>query len=386
MITSVYLLGNHIQALGLSRLAANIGLEVVLFNDYGGSVTRFSNTCSKFYKYTDSNDLLKKLVGMGKGREKNALLVPTNDKLVRFLADNYDQLSELYYLSISCPDSVDISYNKRKTYLKARELGIPIPESYFPNNIEELKKLADQIQYPVIIKPAVMHTFHSQTGKKVFFCADKASLISNYNMILQYIPAEEVIVQQFLKGGAKSLYSFGTFCANGEVYAGFIANRIRQKPMDFGISTCFAKTVDVPEIEELATRFLKGTNYFGFAEVEFMYDDETNEYRLIEINPRTWKWHSIANILGINLLEMMVKYLQNEPVEKIISRKPNVGWIERLTDTYVVVGEVLKGKMPLSEYFSTLKMKKQSAVWSWKDPMPAVMYALLTPYLFIKRN
>jgi D-aspartate ligase len=384
MITSVYILGNHIQALGLSRLAAKIGIEVSLFNDYGGSVTRFSNTCSKFYRYTDLDDLLKKLLEMG--REKNALLVPTNDKLVRFLADNYDQLAEKYYLSISSPDSVDICYNKRKTYLKAKELGMPIPESYFPDNIEEVNLLADQIQYPVIIKPAVMHTFHSQTGKKVFFCTDKESLISNYNMILQYIPADEVIIQQFLKGGAKTLYSFGTFSANGDVYAGFIANRIRQKPMDFGISTCFAKTVDVPEIEKLAMIFLKGTNYFGFAEVEFMYDEETNEYRLIEINPRTWKWHSIADMLGINLLEMMIKYLHNQPVKKIISRKPNIGWIERLTDSYVVAGELLKGKMSLSEYFSTILMEKKSAVWSWRDPMPGIMYILLTPYLFIKRN
>jgi len=380
----LFILGNHIQALGVSRMAAAIGLEVTIYNGYGASVARFSNTCKRFILYKDKSHLLEML--LKETAERDTLLVATNDNLIGFMAAHYDLLAEKYYLSIPTPTVVDICYNKRLTYQKAMELGIPIPASYFPNTLPELTKLADEIDYPVIIKPAVMHTFHSATGKKVFFCKDKTELILHYQEILKIIPADEVIVQQFLTGGAKQLYSYGSFFAEGQPYGSFVANRIRQKPMDFGISTCFAHTVLNPELEQMAIQFLAAIDYFGMSEVEFMYDEKAKEFKLIEINPRTWKWHSLANKLGINLFEMMVNYLEKKPVQAKINDQANVAWVERVTDTYVVLNEILKGRMSLGAYWQTMRMPKESATWSRRDPLPAIMYVLMAPLLWVKRN
>jgi predicted ATP-grasp superfamily ATP-dependent carboligase len=266
------------------------------------------------------------------------------------------------------------------------ELGIPIPLSYFPDTISEIEELADNIIYPVVIKPAIMHTFHKKTGKKVFFCKTKEELLSYYNQIITIIPANEVIVQEFLSGGAKSLYSFGSFFAKGTVYGSFSANRIRQNPMDFGNSTTYAITVSKPDFETLAIKFLESIDYFGLSEVEFMEDPTTGQYKMLEINPRAWKWHSIANKLNINLLEMMVDFLNHKPVAINNDHQVGFAWIERITDTTVVLKEILKGKMKFSDYIASLKLKKESAVWSWNDPLPSIMYLILTPYLFIKRK
>jgi predicted ATP-grasp superfamily ATP-dependent carboligase len=316
---------------------------------------------------------------------KNTLLIATNDTLIDFLKINYKELSDLYYLSIPEPNIVDICYNKRTTYQKAIELGIPIPESHFPDSIEDIMKLAEQIKYPVILKPAIMHTFYKVTGTKVIFCKDKASLILNYAKIIQIIPPKEVIVQQFLKGGAKSLYSFGSFAANGKVYSNLSANRIRQNPMDFGNSTCFAITVKEPVFEELAIKFLYRINYFGMSEVEFMKDPETGTFKMLEINPRAWKWHSITNKLDINFLQEMVDYLDGKEVKSKKNDVIGIGWIERFTDFYISSNEILHNRLKFKDYWKTLKTPKESAVWSLNDPMPALMYILLLTYLFIKR-
>ena len=384
-IKKVFILGNHIQALGISRMAARIGLEVTLFNSYGLSITRFSNSCKHFIQYRDDEHLMSLLLG-GTQKQKDTLLLATNDWLIGLMSKHFAALSARYFMTIPTPDVVRICFNKRDTYRKAMELGVAIPETHFPDTAEEVKVLAAKLRFPVIIKPAVMFTFHKATGKKVFFCANADELLENYYAILKIIPPEEVIVQQFLKGGAKSLYSFGSFFAKGEVYGGFLANRIRQKPMDFGISTCYAKSVVNPELENMAIDFLKAIDYFGMSEVEFMQDPETNVFRLIEINPRSWKWHSISNKLGIDLFEMMVHYLEGKNVTKKLNRRVDVGWIERVTDTYVVLGELLRRRMAFSEYWRTLRLPKESAVWSWKDPLPAILYILLSPYLFIKRS
>ena len=355
-----------------------------MFSRYNISITRFSNTVTKFVLYKDDQDLYNKLCSLSKG-DRNTVLIPTNDMLVEFIHDHFDQLNLLYYLSTAAPEVLEICSNKKNTYNKANELNVPIPFSMFPENEEEVKKLAQNISYPVIIKPAVMFRLYKATGEKVFKCLNEEELIINYKKILKYIPQEEIIIQEIIKGGTKVLFSYGSFFAQGISYGNFITKRIRQKPMDFGISTSFAKTVLNKEIQNLAENFLKGINYFGLSEIEFMYDERTKEFKLLEINPRTWKWHSIANQLNINLFEMLINYFEGKENKIINNNLENIGWVERLTDTYVVLTEILKGQMSLKEYFKTMRYKKEYACWSWKDPLPAIMYLLLLPYLYFKR-
>jgi predicted ATP-grasp superfamily ATP-dependent carboligase len=64
--------------------------------------------------------------------------------------------------------------------------------------------------------------------------------------------------------------------------------------MDFGHATTYAVTVDIPELEILARRFLRAMGYYGLSEIEFMQDDRDGRYKLIEMNPRTWGWHTLG--------------------------------------------------------------------------------------------
>jgi len=385
MIKQIALLGNHIQSLGICRIVGRLGYPVVLYNSYKQSITRYSKYCSKFVLFSNHDDLLVKL-GTKESLDKTTLLIPTNDSLVGFIRDNYEFLNSRYFLSVASPDIIDFCSNKKNTYLKARELGIDIPTSYFPNNQEELLAIADELVYPVILKPAIMFTFFHATGKKALKCNNHQELIDNYALMQKYIPANETIVQEFLRGGAKNLFSYGSFFANKISYANFVVNRIRQKPMDFGISTSFAKTVINQQIQVSAEKFLEGINYFGISEVEFMYDTEQQKYKLLEINPRSWKWHSIANRLDINIFKLLIDYIENKQLTIHINNKENIAWIERLTDTYVSISEIAKGHLSLKEYLATLRLKKESACLSIDDPLPALMYILLAPYLFYKRS
>jgi predicted ATP-grasp superfamily ATP-dependent carboligase len=384
MITDIYILGNHIQGLGISRNVGRQNYRVTLFNKSSLSVARFSNTCKKFVKFKDTNNLLNILL-QDKIANKKALLIPTNDALVGFLSDNYEKLNEKYYLSIPPKEITEIAFNKRKTYQAAMDAGVPIPESHFPDTEEMLLKHSDTIKYPVIIKPAVMYNFYATSGKKVFLCNNKKDLIENYRKAIKIIPKEEVIVQEMLDGGAKNLFSFASYAKNGVVLGSFTANRIRQKPMDFGVATTFAVSVVNERVEKLAEKFLKAINYTGLSEVEFMYDAKTDDYKLIEINPRTWKWHSMANIIGINLIEMMIKDIQGKNIEKHRNTKEKLAWVEQLTDFFIVFTEILKGKMSFRDYYKTWKLKKEYATFDWRDPLPAIMYILLSPILYFKR-
>ncbi len=80
-----------------------------------------------------------------------------------------------------------------------------------------------------------------------------------------------------------------------------------------------------------------------------------------------------------------VPSLQKRP-KKIYADEKQVAWCERLTDWTVIAKEILHGRMTMKEVCASYKIKHESAVWSWNDPLPAIMYVLLSPILYIKRH
>jgi D-aspartate ligase len=382
MITTVCVLGDHIQSLGIVRTAGRLGYGVILMNDDKICISRFSKYCSRFIPFRTEDHLLSQLLKLP---NNGVLIMPTNDRLVKFVIDHYDVLISKFVLSTPDAKALEVCYNKKLTYQKALELNIPIPDSHFPETYEHLCRISETLSYPVIIKPAVMHRLYEKKGKKAYVCRNKAELLKNYIEATTIIDPSEIIVQKFIAGMARNLYSYCSFFADGKIYGGFCANRIRQKPMDFGIATTFAISVVNEQLCDNALSFLRGIDYFGLSEVEFMYDPDDGVYKLIEVNPRTWKWHSIANKLNINLIRMMIEYLNGNKTTIQVNRESNVGWIETVTDTYVVLGEILRGRMSLSHYLKSLKVKKEFACFDFHDPMPTISYIVLLPYLFFSR-
>lgn len=381
MIKQVIILGGHIQALGLARQTAKLGIPVILFIEDGYSVARYSRAVHKtvVFRAIDKLPLCLKQY-----EDTDTMLFPTADDYVEYLAEHYNELSKHFYVAIPDPETVALFGDKRKTYQFAEKLGIAHPHSWYPETLKDVEEIAKQTSYPIVVKPAVMYSFHKLFGKKAFRCDTKDELISKCEEINKKMPVSAIVIQEYLAGGAKTLYSFGTYAVNGEPKAWIMANRIRQNPMDFGNSTTFALTCNIPEIEKSARTILKQTKYTGLAEVEFMYDERTRAYKFLEINTRAWKWHSISMGLGFGFLSEWIHYLNGEKGD-FCHEHSQMAWVERLTDFTIILKERIKGRMKLSDAVKSYKRKKVSAVWSWCDPIPAVMYLLLSPILYIKR-
>ena len=153
------------------------------------------------------------------------------------------------------------------------------------------------------------------------------------------------------------------------------------------------------------------TGYSGVGEVEWMWDAKAQQYKFLEINTRAWKWHTISNQLGFSFIGALIDEFngisnfkfQNSNLDnefqvsnlddgisnfkyQVSNLEKKVAWVERLTDWTVIAKEILHGRMGLKEVVKSYKIKHESAVWSWKDPLPAIMYVLLSPILYIKRH
>ena len=391
MIQRVVIFGGHIQALGLARQVKTRGLEVVIVTDDSCSVARFSRAVSRTIVAPVDNWPLE--IGKLELPDKGTLLFPTNDEAVEMLCGRYEEYKERFALGVPEPKVIELFNDKRRAYRFAEASGVHCPKCWYPDTMEDVEALSKELPYPVVVKPAVMYSFHATFGKKAFRCDDAASLKATYTRIAaKGYPLETLVVQEFLDGGTKNLYSCGVMAVGGEIIVSMQANRIRQNPMDFGNSTTYAISCFVPEIQEQTEALLRMVGYNGIGEVEWMWDEKAQQYKFLEINTRAWKWHTISNQLGFSYIGSLIDWFDGVEKDKfaIINRKSEidapVAWCERLTDFSVATKEILRGRMTLKEVIASYKIKHESAVWSWKDPLPAIMYVLLSPILYVKRH
>ena len=389
-MTKVVVIGDQAHALGILRSLGRKGIPCYLLNDSSVCIGKFSRYCSKFIKMPDINDetvFLKFLEknSLGQGLE-GAIIMPTDDATVSLLSKYKHSLEKTYKIPTPIWDITKFAIDKRLTYQIAKKNNIPVPRTIFPKNLEELYEELPTITFPAILKPAIMHHFYKKTKKKVVKTDTKDELIRAYKEVSSIIDPSEIMIQEIIQGGPELLYSFCSFFKQKKVMGMLIARRTRQKPMDFGVGSTFVETIYIPELEELGTRLLTAIDYYGLSEIEFKMDPIDGKFKLLEINARTWKWHTLAIQAGVDFPYLLYQDMMGEEVKSIISFKENIKWLDIIRDTEVVIGEVLNGNMKLREYLRSLKGKKEYATFSMDDALPFIIEAILVPYRLVQKS
>ena len=379
-------IGGDFQGLGILRSLGRHNIPTYLL-DRGFCIGRFSRYVKRYKKVPsvkDETSFLNFLTDLAR-KEKLAgwVIYPNDDEMVRFLAREKEPLEEYYRVSAPPWEVVRFAYDKRLTYQLAEKVGIAIPKTFYPSSIEELAEL--DIRFPVIIKPSVKEPFYSRTRKKAIRADDREQLSREFFRVSSVVENTELMVQELIAGGPSCLYSVGSFYKNGEFLGKVVARRVRQHPMDFGHATTYAETVDIPELEESAGKILNAMGYYGLSEVEFMWDPRDEKYKLIEINARPWGWHTLAFGAGVDLPYLLYLDMLGEKVKQNGFNK-EAKWVRLITDIPTATGEILKGRMKATEYLTSLKGRKQYAVFSLTDPLPFVAEIFVLPYLWKKRG
>jgi len=378
--------GGDFQALGVLRTLGRKGVPVVVL-DSDHCIAKYSKYKGKFFKspsLSDEQNYVRFLIELAEKEDLGGWVIfPNSDEAVYLLSKHRDTLQEFYRIPTPSWDVIQNVYVKKNTYQLAEKANIPIPTTYYPNNLEEL--LALDLQFPVVIKPSVRDNFYNKMRIKAFRIDDRDKLIETYHLVCSLIPPTEVLVQDLIPGGPTHLYSFCPFFKNGKTLAGIAARRARQHPMDFGHASTFAETVDLPILQETAEAFLKLIDYYGLAEVEFMHDPRDEKYRLLEVNPRVWGWHTLAIAAGADLPYLLYQDMLGRTIEETPVTN-HAKWVRLTTDLPTVAIEIGKGRVKLRDYISSMKGKKEFAVFSLEDPLPFLAELALLPYLWRKRG
>jgi len=380
------IIGGDFQGLGIARNLSGLGLRTLVVDPIF-CISKFSRHVDRVYKsptYGDPEKFTDFLIDLAaKEKLQKPVLFPTSDIVVRVLSQNRDKLAPHFLIPTPPWEVIKYAYDKKNTHILGKDAGVPVPETLYPEDEEDLSRLT--FDFPVILKPAIIANFISVIKLKAIRANNLDELVRHYRFMASIIDKSEIMVQELIQGGTKNLYSFCSFFRDGEVRGKIMARRLRQHPMDFGTATTYAVTCNIPELEELAMRVLRKMNYYGLSEVEFMFDEKVNKYKLIDINTRTWAWHTLGAKAGVNFPLLLFKDMHNEGYT-IDSFETGVKWFREVTDLSIVLTEVLKRSMTIREYLQSLRGKKELAVFSRSDPLPFFADLFMAPYRLYERG
>jgi len=382
----VVIIGGNVQGLGLLRTYARHNINTIIINNKNLDIVKFSKYLKKYIVFKQMNkplELKKFLIHLAEVEKLYGwIILPTEDSVVYTLSQYKSELEQYYKIPTEKWDIIKYTYDKKLTYMLAEKLGIPIPKTFYPKDIDDVLHISEKIEFPCLLKPSVMHRFYNLTGKKLLKVNTKDEMIKSYKTMAQLIPPSEILIQEVISGTPKNPISFGCFI-NKNVLSWVMIAKKRMIPIDFGVGT-YNETIKIPELKELSLQILNEIGYSGLCEVEFIKDPKDQTYKFLEINPRSWLQITITNQTNGPLIPLVYYYYQNkmDKVNKILTDSAGeykrIKWIHFWQDFYVSILESLNGNLHLNEYLETFKGKKEYAVERWDDPMPF----LVEPWLY----
>jgi len=303
----------HYNGLSIIQELSKHGIKCYAL-DYKRSIGTFSRYAT-FIKVPnpqkDEKKFIEKLKEICCSMKEKPVLFPTNDEWASAISKYKKELESISIPCVSDWNAVKLLLNKDEFYKWGEEKKHPVPRTW---KLNEFNKISTE-NYPLLAKPKFRRISSDKESKfdsreldkirfKILTSPQKAEEYINNNQ--KY--SNHIILQEYVKGLSNQMYTVGVYAnKNSKVLGLFTGRKVRGYPADSG--DCIVGQVEtVPKfIVELSKDIVREINYSGIAEIEFKRDEDSGDFYLIEINPRSWSWIGITAHCGVNL--SLIAYL-----------------------------------------------------------------------------
>lgn len=379
-------LGGDYQGLGIVRSLGRHAIPTCVIDDEY-SIARHSRYATIGIRVPDLRDedvLVKTLFDLGERFGlREWVLFPTRDEQVAALSRHRDELAGFYRVPVPCWDTAQWMCDKRNTYHMANRLGISFPKTHFPKTAADLDHLP--FAFPVVVKPAIKEHFFYVTKAKAWRADDPRQLRELFARACEIAGPGEIMIQDLIPGNGKHQFGYCALFKEGHAIGSMVSRRSRQHPHQFGRASTFVETIDLPALESLSERFLRETNYYGLVEVEYKLDPRDGQFKLLDVNARTWGYHTLGKCAGVDFPYLLYLDQIGHPVEP---RRgvPGLAWVRLLTDIPTGIADIFGGRTKLNDYIRSIRNSHIEAVFNREDPIPGLLECALLPYLYMKRG
>ena len=179
-------------------------------------------------------------------------------------------------------DSIDLAEDRKRFGALLRELGIPQPENGMAATGEEAKRIAEEIGYPVLVRPSYV-----LGGRAMVIVYDEESLDEYVRNAVGFTPDRPVLIDKFLERAAE--FDVDALADENTCVIAAIQEHIEEAGIHSGDSSCVLPPVriDPEHIETMRhyTRLLAtALSVRGLMNIQFAIKD--HRVFVLEVNPR----------------------------------------------------------------------------------------------------
>lgn len=269
------------------KAARELGYEVVLINSNPATIMTDPKTADYTYICDTSkiNEIIKK--------EKPKYILPiVGGQTALNAAENIDKdlLNSIGCKLIGSDFETILNCEDREFFRQRMlEIGLYTPRFYDIHSIEDLYK--NHFTFPVIVKPSFV-----LGGMNVTNCNDLKELINCY---IKLTKNGTVSIEQSIYGWQELEIEIIRDSYNNKVIVCTIEN-VDPVGIHTGDSVCVSPFITVPKeiedtIKEYSKRIVEKLNIIGGCNIQFAYNNKTNELLVIEVNPRTSRSSALAS-------------------------------------------------------------------------------------------
>jgi D-aspartate ligase len=265
------------------------------------------------------SDLLREL---GDAIGRPTPILPTHDPPLNAIGRHRRELGDRFLCPFPDEEQLTLVQSKREQLDRAASVGVDTPQTAHPRTRDDGLAAAEQMGYPLLVKPSNPDGFRRRFQRQAFRCETSNELERAYADAEPFEP----MVQELIPGGDDELYTVGSYiAADGAVLALFSGRKLRQSPP--GVGTCrVGEAVWVQENVDAALRLLRAFEFHGVSQVEFKRDPRDGRFKLMEINPRLWLWHGLAAALGVDFARIAYLDLLGRRGEPVTTEGKSGRW------------------------------------------------------------
>jgi carbamoyl-phosphate synthase large subunit len=192
------------------------------------------------------------------------------------------------------PDAIRRGEDRLAFKETMEELGIEVPQSMIAYSVEEAEKYAQELSYPVIVRPAF--TMGGTGGGLVYNIEELRTIVSRG---IAASMVGQVLIEESVEGWEELELEVIRDAKNQMITVCFIEN-VDAMGVHTGDSFCTAPMMTIDPVlqkrlQEYSYKVVERIGITGGTNIQFAHDPKTGRIVIIEINPRTSRSSALAS-------------------------------------------------------------------------------------------
>ncbi|QCJ41539.1 carbamoyl-phosphate synthase (glutamine-hydrolyzing) large subunit [Bacillus sp. S3] len=296
------------------------GIEVVLINNNPATIMTDETTADKVYIEPLNVETIEKIIQ----KEKPDGVIGTlgGQTGLNLTVELYEQnILEKYNVELlgTSVESIKNGEDREKFRNLMLEIGEPIPESAIIHSIAEGEAFVKEIGFPVIIRPA--YTLGGEGGG---FANNGEELENVLKKGLAASPIHQVLVEKSIKGWKEIEYEVMRDANDTCI---IVCNMENMDPVGVhtGDSIVVAPSQTLTDVQyqmlrDVSIKVIRELKIIGGCNIQFALHPESNQYYIIEVNPRVSRSSALASkATGYPIARMAAKCAIGYHLDEIVN-------------------------------------------------------------------